>query len=992
MAKPAAGPAGWSKLALVLWSQGKAGTLVEHAATHPSGSEAAVSAVQGFYAASVKHHEIETALRLGDYLVEQRPGDAALARRIQLLRDSAADEAADRQADAALAKADAVPSKSVAAPLGRTGAKAEQPVPPKVSQPAPGQRRIGSDWLREEREAERREQHRSRDLSEPEGAGDVPAGIADDAPISRPAVTQAEPEQAEPEKAKPEPAERAAKKETSKRKSKRDDLAGGDAFARLAILRKRVSGSPRGEGRRLLNQAFVGILDDIRAAGGTGLGKRTDDLQAIVAVLSDQTPVLARFYFDIGETRRALGLYLNAPARFLRTSEWLDAARLAHDQKDRALMLEFSRRAAMLNGLKSASQAALLLAGVGEFEAATALLREIGRPEGSLATTGAMMRLLMDLGRSREAFDLGLKAASECWPPEALEAPQQNNLISLMRQTSRAGRHAGIDVKTVEAWEAMRAAPTSALAHWCDAMVWLALDDRKRAVAALEAAAAAPGPADGINIDIAGETALVHVRYRRFGDALRTNYPLSADATGEDFYANRLRLVQEVAAFTGQCELYPECLVDVIFEEIVPSPLRYDPNPGHVVTVSGSFAQGGSERQTVNVIEAFVADGRLAGQTVLVRSTDNEDGFFKPVLDRLPLETRVYGQSWTEQSDIAEYLPELTDRPRLSRAIALLPHNIREDVVRLCRQLWDTKPETVHVRQDLHGAALACAIAGVPTFFIHRGSLSRDQWDHTPLHAEHVLRPMRHIYRKLLEHTHFFIVNNSNPGLDTDKAWLAWPDAGRFHVVHNAIDFDRLDAELPPDADVRRQLGIPEDAPVIGGVFRMAAVKRPLLWIETARLVLDRLPAAHFIIAGDFGELGEEVRAYAREHGFAERLHLPGAVTPVAPWYRAMDVLLLTSDREGLPNVNIEAQHFGVPVVSAEVGGAPETIEPDVTGFLVAPHAGAAAFADQVVRALTDTAWREHATRRGPEFVHAAFGTGQALDRLFMLYRLAPRH
>src|SRR5262249_31946725 len=162
---------------------------------------------------------------------------------------------------------------------------------------------------------------------------------------------------------------------------------------------------------------------------------------------------------------------------------------------------------------------------------------------------------------------------------------------------------------------------------------------------------------------------------------------------------------------------------------------------------------------------------------------------------------------------------------------------------------------------------------------------------------------------------------------------------------------------------------------------RIVSVKRPLFWMEIARAVLARMPQAHFVIVGDDGDLGPEVREYARKHGLAGRLHMPRPVADVGDWYRAIDVLLLTSERDGLPNVNIEAQHFGVPVVSSDVGGAAQTFEHGATGFLVDPAAGPQVFAARVLEALLDTRWRDGVRRTAPEMVHAAFGESAALER-----------
>jgi glycosyltransferase involved in cell wall biosynthesis len=238
---------------------------------------------------------------------------------------------------------------------------------------------------------------------------------------------------------------------------------------------------------------------------------------------------------------------------------------------------------------------------------------------------------------------------------------------------------------------------------------------------------------------------------------------------------------------------------------------------------------------------------------------------------------------------------------------------------------------------------------------------------------------MQHTYRHLLSMPNFSIINNSFAGLETDQAWTGCTDSSRFRVIHNAVEFEKFGSDNSRNNGLRNTLGIGPDDFLVGGVFRVTAVKRPMLWIEAARLVADLRKDVHFAILGD-GDMAAAMRRYAQGHGFADRLHMPGLVSDVGAWYRAMDINLLTSEREGLPNVLIEGQHFGVPAVSADVGGAFETVEPGSTGFLIAPDAGASAYADAIQRILSDAEWRRTARVRGPVFVHGKFGMERAVE------------
>ena len=95
-------------------------------------------------------------------------------------------------------------------------------------------------------------------------------------------------------------------------------------------------------------------------------------------------------------------------------------------------------------------------------------------------------------------------------------------------------------------------------------------------------------------------------------------------------------------------------------------------------------------------------------------------------------------------------------------------------------------------------------------------------------------------YRALASVPQVTMINNSRAGADDYADWIGI-SRSRIQVIHNAVDFgDRT--RLPPD-DIRQRreaLGIPHDALVVGGVFRLAPEKRPLLWLDTAAIVARR--------------------------------------------------------------------------------------------------------------------------------------------------------
>ncbi|CAH1658312.1 Glycosyltransferase involved in cell wall biosynthesis [Hyphomicrobiales bacterium] len=621
---------------------------------------------------------------------------------------------------------------------------------------------------------------------------------------------------------------------------------------------------------------------------------------------------------------------------------------------------------------------------VGWWRRALSLRAEAVNRRGLLATLRAAGD---DLGLARE---VGAWLTDEA-APEARRAGEQSAIIAAVRHlVQRAQRHgdaaaiAAIEERLVDHRPGM-------IASWVEASCALARNDGRAALRHLDIAARQACPASDIRLDLHAERALVLMRDHLYGEALEA-FSLAGAIEDNALYVRRCRQLQDVASFCGTAAeplRYPECLVDVIMAEVAARPIAYTPKPRHVVMVSGSLGQGGGERQTQTMVRRLLNEPSIKRLTLLIRSVHLKagDDFFFDAVKALPVAHHVYGREWSRPSDIATALPELANRPRLARAIALLPHNMREDMVRLCRALWDLRPQAVHIWQDMHAAALACHVAGVPHFFIHRGSLSPDYWAQNGHQTATHFRPMRHCYRRLLERPDFVILNNSRAGCRTDQQWLGWPDASRFRVIYNAVDFAALGADVSRNLALRETLGIADPAaPIIGGSFRLQPVKRPLWWAEAARLILKAVPEAHFLIIGD-GDMTEAVAAFAANHGFGAHFHLPGRVLNVGDWYRVMDVKLLTSEREGIPNAIIEAQHFGVPVVATDVGGVAEAIADGESGLVVAAQSPAH-YAEAVIRILRDPAWQARARQCAPVHVHTTFSLDAVVAQLLGLYGL----
>jgi glycosyltransferase involved in cell wall biosynthesis len=158
--------------------------------------------------------------------------------------------------------------------------------------------------------------------------------------------------------------------------------------------------------------------------------------------------------------------------------------------------------------------------------------------------------------------------------------------------------------------------------------------------------------------------------------------------------------------------------------------------------------------------------------------------------------------------------------------------------------------------------------------------------------------------------------------------------------------------ELPPAtrAEVRAELGVPPDAPVALALGRMHLQKRFDVLLEAFRRVVDELPAARLVVAGE-GRLLTTVDAQRRRLGLESSVTLLGFRRDVARLLAASDCLVLSSDFEGLPMVVLEAMASARAVVSTNVGSLPAMVEHGRTGLLV-PKGEPAALADALTAVL----------------------------------------
>lgn len=220
----------------------------------------------------------------------------------------------------------------------------------------------------------------------------------------------------------------------------------------------------------------------------------------------------------------------------------------------------------------------------------------------------------------------------------------------------------------------------------------------------------------------------------------------------------------------------------------------------------------------------------------------------------------------------------------------------------------------------------------------------------------------------------------------TKRAWVERVrlDPRRIRVIHNGIDIEAFRPGRSPE-DVRREIGLPPDAAVVGVTARLHPMKGHRHLLEAMPALLRTVPNAHLVLAGD-GPLRGELGSLAGRLGVAGRVHFLGHRTDVADVTQTYDVAVLPSvSLETLGYVLMEAMALRKPVVASRFSGIPEVVQDGVTGTLV-PRGDAPALAAAIGDLLTDAGKARGFGRAGWRRVRERFSLEKMLRETFALY------
>lgn len=417
-----------------------------------------------------------------------------------------------------------------------------------------------------------------------------------------------------------------------------------------------------------------------------------------------------------------------------------------------------------------------------------------------------------------------------------------------------------------------------------------------------------------------------------------------------------------------------ELVVEKLCKAIKNNAVRSQPQPmerrHRIALVINSLGPGGAERQVVNLANGLMNCDTKYDVHVLCTHLDrsDQDRFYIEQVD-----TRVQVTPWfdRDRDTRIEDIPALAPHANIIKH--LQPISRRNKLIQLVATLSELQPDALQgwLDETFILTSLAGRLLGIPIVAGRWGSMPPGIGRTVSEKKANDIAYLQSAYKSISELPLLSLSSNSRLTGNAYASLMNRPQ-NDVNIVYNGIDDNNLQSQASHAATVRKDLGIPENATVVGTIIRMTEEKRPLLWIEVAAALYKRHPDWHFVIVGD-GPMRCEVELHASNLGL-NNLHLPGKRSDVGAFYEIMDLMMLTSRVEGVSNSIVEAQFCGTPVVAPNVGGLSEAMEDITSGLLLPSEASAKDFEVAVESLLSEPNRLAAISDSARNFAHSRFG------------------
>ena len=367
---------------------------------------------------------------------------------------------------------------------------------------------------------------------------------------------------------------------------------------------------------------------------------------------------------------------------------------------------------------------------------------------------------------------------------------------------------------------------------------------------------------------------------------------------------------------------------------------HYQPALGRICLFITKLDKGGAERQIVLLARGLTALGFQV--TLICQSPDDtstqgwQQQLSDAKIERLWLSDAR--QTWQANPPDSHEMTWLRPLCRLLRPRGA--HN----VLALSRLYARIRPQYVISYLDDCNivSAAAAMLAGVPQVAMSARSTEPNllHQDGEPDFYVCRLAQMRAWYQVLLDQfAGAKLYANSRAGQLSYEKWLGRPLSC---AVPNAVEA----VPMISDIDIRARHFLPHDCQILLGVMRLTPEKNPDGFIRVFARLLQSQPNLKAILLGE-GPMRSELEALLHQLDLTEVVLMPGKVDDPTAYLQQATCLLCPSFTEGMPNIVLEAQVQGLPLVCSHVGGIPEALVQELHQFLV-PVANEQAMAELI--------------------------------------------
>ncbi len=325
----------------------------------------------------------------------------------------------------------------------------------------------------------------------------------------------------------------------------------------------------------------------------------------------------------------------------------------------------------------------------------------------------------------------------------------------------------------------------------------------------------------------------------------------------------------------------------MLSDELVPNPQR----PLNALFVITSMPVGGAETLLVNLLRRFRSSHIVPSVACL-----KEKG---PLGEEIAKEFKLT-EHWLQSKYDLRVLPSLANHIRKEKIDAVI---------------------SVGAGDKMFWGRLAARFASVPVIC---SALHSTGWPDGVGRMNRWLTPITDAFIAVAKQHGQFLVN-----------FEKFP-ASKVAVIPNGVDTHRFRPNHESKTQVRKELGLAPDTPLVGIVAALRPEKNHALFLNAASRVIKKIPNAHFVIVGDGPERNNIERTIAAL-SLGESVTLLGTRSDTPSLLAAMDVFALTSHNEASPVSILEALSCGVPVVSTRVGSVVESVHDQWNGFTVEP-------------------------------------------------------